>query len=54
MTIKPICAKCQGEIKSFGGLAFSPPARLRGVETTKKLHLCVECWELFMKWLLKI
>lgn len=46
MGIKPICdiklsEDCEGELKQFGALLFSPPD---GV-IVKKYHVCVPCFE---------
>jgi len=51
--IKPTCDRCRQELTTFGGLAFSPPEVLPAGTPCKevnKYHICVVCWEQFMKW----
>ncbi len=40
--IKPICNKCENELKEFGGILLSPPDNEGKI---KKMHLCKECYE---------
>jgi len=47
MAISPPCAKCDKELEEFGAIVVSPP--LGG--THDKYHLCVVCYELWLKWL---
>jgi len=58
MTIKPICdiqisTKCEGELKQFGGILFSPPLKEKFVSmqggNVKKFHICVVCYKKLMK-----
>ncbi|MFH1473904.1 MAG: hypothetical protein ABIE55_03345 [Candidatus Aenigmatarchaeota archaeon] len=42
MAIKPVCSKCDNELKEFGGILFSPPD---DDDMTKKWHLCKSCYE---------
>lgn len=51
--IKPKCDRCQKELTTFGGLAFSPPEVLPAgtpCREVNKHHICVECWKQFMLW----
>lgn len=52
--IKPKCDKCNGELSSYGGLAFSPPETLSDESSgreVEKYHICVKCWGKFLQWL---
>lgn len=44
--LKPVCAKCRQELEVYGGLVFSPPDN----DLVTKYHVCVTCWEKFVKW----
>ena len=46
MAIKPKCDRCRKELKEFGAILLSPPDKKN---TVKKFHLCVLCYESFMK-----
>lgn len=46
---KPICNKCRKELKEFGALVFSPPAKSTGM--VFKIHLCIDCWCLLSDWI---
>ena len=46
MAIKPTCDFCRKELKQFGALLFSPPNK-KG--ETKKLHVCVHCFQEILK-----
>jgi hypothetical protein len=41
MAIRPVCDKCQAELKEFGGVLLSPPDSKNKV---LKLHLCKTCY----------
>lgn len=49
------CDKCGTELSELGGVAFSPPVKLRNGLVYRpqvvKIHLCKKCWYKFMKWL---
>lgn len=52
--IAPKCDKCRQELKTYGGLAFSPPRESEdgGYDrTVEKIHLCTECWSKFLAFL---
>ena len=46
MAIKPICDRCNKELKAFGALLFSPPDKKSMV---KKFHVCVPCYKELVK-----
>ncbi len=46
MAIKPKCDICKKELKDFGALLFSPPAKNNKV---KKFHICKNCYKLIIK-----
>jgi len=51
--IRPICARCQHELREFGGLLFGPPFEneLTIGEVCDKTHLCKECYDITIKFI---
>ena len=52
--IKPKCyfklsPECEGELRHFGGILFSPPSGTEEPMDVKKHHICVKCYEALMK-----
>lgn len=48
--IKVQCEKCGDELNEVGGLALSPPHSVIE-DRVSKIHLCLKCWDEFIKWL---
>lgn len=45
MSIKPVCSRCDKELKEFGGILLSPPD---DDDMVKKMHLCKSCYDIIV------
>ena len=51
--IRPICARCQHELREFGGILIGPPIESEFMvgEVCEKTHLCKECYNITNKFI---
>jgi hypothetical protein len=50
---KLICRRCGKSLKQPGALVFSPPKEnLWAKGLVEKYHLCLDCWDILLCWLM--
>ncbi len=49
MAIEVFCDKCGVELKEKGAIIFGPPFKVDAFDVCDKYHICVNCWDWFVK-----